>query len=162
RTCCRCTLAGRMRARQTRTRSSSWIAPAIILWASPASSGSSKARKGTVRRRSGGCRPTPALPRVLATSKSWPMTSAPTAAVARSFSGVRVLDLPVNEGKGGAMRCGVAATSAGWILFLDADLIGLRPDHVVDLVLPVVRGEAEMTVGVFRGGRLATDLSHFL
>src|SRR5207245_7873422 len=82
--------------------------------------------------------------------------------VARSFAGVRVMDLARNAGKGGAMRHGAEATQAEVLLFLDADLIGLRPEHVADLLLPVTRGEAEMTVGVFRGGRLATDLSHFL
>jgi glycosyltransferase involved in cell wall biosynthesis len=85
-----------------------------------------------------------------------------TAEVARSIEGVRVVDLPENRGKGGAMYLGVRATRADLILFLDADLIGLQPEHVVDLLLPVARGETEMTVGVFRGGRLATDLSHFL
>jgi glycosyltransferase involved in cell wall biosynthesis len=85
-----------------------------------------------------------------------------TADVARSVQGVRVVDLPENQGKGGAMYQGVRATSADLILFLDADLIGLKPEHVVDLLLPVAHGETEMTVGVFRGGRLATDLSHFL
>jgi polyisoprenyl-phosphate glycosyltransferase len=85
-----------------------------------------------------------------------------TAAVARAVEGVRVVDLPENRGKGGAMHLGARATSADLILFLDADLLGLRPEHVVDLLLPVAHGEAEMTVGVFRGGRFWTDLSHFL
>jgi hypothetical protein len=85
-----------------------------------------------------------------------------TAAVARGFSRVRTLDLPENRGKGAAMRVGALATTAEILLFLDADLIGLRPEHVGDLLRPVVAEEAAMTVGVFRGGRLATDLSHFL
>jgi hypothetical protein len=85
-----------------------------------------------------------------------------TAAVAGEFPDVRVLELPENRGKGAAMRCGALATDADLLLFLDADLIGLRPEHVGDLLEPVLTGEAEMTVGVFRGGRLATDLSHFL
>jgi glycosyltransferase involved in cell wall biosynthesis len=85
-----------------------------------------------------------------------------TAAVARGFGAVRLVDLPENRGKGAAMRCGALATTADLLLFLDADLIGLRPDHVGDLVGPVLAGEAAMTVGVFRGGRLATDISHFL
>jgi len=85
-----------------------------------------------------------------------------TAAVARQFAAVRVLELPENRGKGAAMRFGGLATDADLLLFLDADLIGLRPEHVTDLLQPVLAGEAEMTVGVFRGGRLATDLSHFL
>jgi glycosyltransferase involved in cell wall biosynthesis len=85
-----------------------------------------------------------------------------TAAVARGFNGVRLIELPENQGKGAAMRCGALATTADLLLFLDADLIGLRPDHVSDLLRPVLAGEAAMTVGVFRGGRLATDISHFL
>jgi glycosyltransferase involved in cell wall biosynthesis len=85
-----------------------------------------------------------------------------TSEVARAVEGVRVIDLAQNCGKGGAMRCGATATDAEILLFLDADLIGLRPEHVQDLVLPVARGDADMTVGVFRGGRLATDLSHLL
>jgi glycosyltransferase involved in cell wall biosynthesis len=85
-----------------------------------------------------------------------------TAGVARQFSAARVLELPENRGKGAAMRFGALATDAELILFLDADLIGLRPEHITDLLQPVLAGEAEMTVGVFRGGRLATDISHFL
>jgi hypothetical protein len=85
-----------------------------------------------------------------------------TGAVARQFRAVRALELPVNRGKGAAMRFGALATEADVLLFLDADLIGLRPQHVTDLLQPVLCRDAEMTVGVFRGGRLATDLSHFL
>jgi hypothetical protein len=85
-----------------------------------------------------------------------------TSAVARAFPEVRTLDLPENRGKGAAMRLGALATQADVLLFLDADLIGLRPEHASDLLRPVLDGQAEMTVGVFRGGRLATDLSHLL
>lgn len=45
------------------------------------------------------------------------------------------------------------------VLLLDADLLGLRPEHLHALLAPVARGEAEMTVGVFQGGRLSTDLA---
>src|SRR5439155_3150197 len=76
-----------------------------------------------------------------------------TGAVARGFPEVRTLDLPENRGKGAAMRFGALATQADVLLFLDADLIGLRPEHAADLLRPVLDGQAEMTVGVFRGGR---------
>jgi glycosyltransferase involved in cell wall biosynthesis len=85
-----------------------------------------------------------------------------TLAVAQSFPEVTPLDLSENRGKGGAIREGALHTSADVILLLDADLIGLRVPHVYDLLDPVLSGEADMTVGVFRGGRFATDLSHFL
>src|SRR6185437_14635373 len=60
-----------------------------------------------------------------------------TAEVARAFHGVRVVDLPRNMGKGGAMAAGVAATDADILVFLDADLVGLRVEHIEALVEPV-------------------------
>lgn len=89
-----------------------------------------------------------------------------TAAVARRFCEcsprLRLIELPENRGKGGAMRWGALNTDAEAILFLDADLIGFQAEHVAGLVDPVTSSQADMTIGVFRGGRGATDLSHYL
>jgi glycosyltransferase involved in cell wall biosynthesis len=89
-----------------------------------------------------------------------------TASVVRRFAAqccrIRLIELPENCGKGGAMRWGALNTDAEAILFLDADLIGLQPEHAAALLAPVTAGEAQMTIGVFRGGGWATDLSHFL
>ncbi len=84
-----------------------------------------------------------------------------TAKVAQA-EGARVISLPENVGKGGAMMVGVNSTDADVVLFLDADLIGLKPSHVINLMLPVLEGRAEMTVGIFEHGRLATDLAQFI
>jgi len=84
-----------------------------------------------------------------------------TAEIARVL-GAKVITLEQNLGKGGAMMVGVNNTDADVVLFLDADLIGLQPLHVVDLLLPVLEGRAEMTVGIFDHGRLATDLAQFI
>ena len=84
-----------------------------------------------------------------------------TAEIARVL-GAKVVTLEQNLGKGGAMMVGVNNTDADVVLFLDADLIGLQPLHVVDLLLPVLEARAEMTVGIFDHGRLATDLAQFI
>lgn len=84
-----------------------------------------------------------------------------TAAVARSVPGVQVITLPRNKGKGGAMREGATRTQADVLLFFDADLIGLTPEHVKDLLAPVCTGDATMAMGIFRGGRLWTDMAQF-
>jgi glycosyltransferase involved in cell wall biosynthesis len=76
-----------------------------------------------------------------------------TAEIARCVPGVRVVELPRNVGKGGAMAAGVKATSADLIAFVDADLEGLRPEHVDAIIRPVRDGTCEMCVGVFRGGK---------
>src|SRR5690625_1626002 len=81
-----------------------------------------------------------------------------TAQVARQHD-VRVVELPVNMGKGGAMKAGSRHTDAEVLLFVDADLIGLTREHIAQMLNPVLRGECMMSVGVFEDGRLATDLA---
>lgn len=82
-----------------------------------------------------------------------------TAAIARECGAVCV-ELQQNVGKGGALKLGIDQADAEVYLFLDADLIGLTPQHVRDLLLPVLRGEAQMALGVLEHGRVATDLAH--
>jgi glycosyltransferase involved in cell wall biosynthesis len=80
-----------------------------------------------------------------------------TASVAAAH-GARVVHEHV-PGKGGAMRTGVAAaTGADVIVFLDADLVGIRPHHIDRLVAPVVAGDAHMACGLFDRGPLANPL----
>lgn len=81
-----------------------------------------------------------------------------TAEIARRYP-VQVIDLEVNRGKGGAMKEGVRRASGEIIMFLDADLIGLTVGHLQKMLVPVVAGEAEMSIGVFSKGRFFTDLA---
>jgi hypothetical protein len=79
-----------------------------------------------------------------------------TARVARA-AGADVLELRPNRGKGGAMRAGVAWASnfsAGAVCFVDADLSGLRPDHVCAIVEPVASGRAVQACGLRDYGSL--------
>ncbi|MFO3797505.1 MAG: glycosyltransferase family 2 protein, partial [Anaerolineales bacterium] len=79
-----------------------------------------------------------------------------------SDSRLRLLQHQTNLGKGQAIFSGRAATTASYILLLDADLVGLTSAHVDALIRPVVERRADMTVGIFRGGRWNTDLAHRL
>ena len=82
-----------------------------------------------------------------------------TLAVAQSVPGVTAMQLPRNRGKAYALLEGARAAAGDVLLFLDADLIGLKSDHVRDLVAPVVAGRAAMALGIFGGGRFWTDLA---
>ena len=75
-----------------------------------------------------------------------------TAEVAAAADGAKVVRLPRNRGKGAAMWEGAQRAANEVLVFLDADLVGLTREHVDDLVRPVLMGEADMTVGQFRGG----------
>lgn len=80
-----------------------------------------------------------------------------TAAVAARFQAVQVLEFPENRGKGAAMVAGVKATKADIVVFLDADLIGLRSEHVDLIVRPLINGLCDMCIGIFRGGKFWSD-----
>src|SRR5690606_12862414 len=75
---------------------------------------------------------------------------------------VTLLTLAQNGGKGGAMLAGAKAAEADVLLFLDADLRGLQPQHVRDLLQPVLSHHCNMTLGLFQGGRRHTDWAHRL
>ncbi len=75
---------------------------------------------------------------------------------------VKVIKLPRNIGKGGALKKGIDESRGEIIVFLDADLIGLKPKHIEALVKPVMEGDVGMTVGIFKKGRKTTDLSQYL
>ncbi len=81
-----------------------------------------------------------------------------TVQVARKYD-VEIVELQENRGKGGAIKAGIDNIKADVVLFLDADLLGLTPLHVYNLLHPVINGEADMTIGLFEKGRIATDLA---
>ena len=79
-----------------------------------------------------------------------------TAAVAAA-AGARVVT-EHEPGNGEAMRAGVAATDADVIVFLDADLLGLAPTHIDDLVRPVAANDVAMACGLFDRGPVANPI----
>lgn len=81
-----------------------------------------------------------------------------TAEVARSY-GVKVIRFRRNRGKALALDAGVKAAGNEVLLFLDADLVGLRPGHIRRLLDAYAQGGADIVIGVFKEGRAATDLS---
>ncbi len=80
-----------------------------------------------------------------------------TAEVVKGIEGVHLVDLVKYVGKGGAMVAGVSSTLAPIIAFVDADLEGIEPGHIDSIVLPLIRGECDMCVGVFRGGKIGSN-----
>lgn len=82
-----------------------------------------------------------------------------TAEVVSRIPGITLVNMPVNVGKGGAMVAGAGATEADILLFLDADLINLKPEHIEALIAPVRTRRYDMAVGKFTGGRKITDLA---
>jgi glycosyltransferase involved in cell wall biosynthesis len=81
-----------------------------------------------------------------------------TVEIARSFEGVRTVALRSNSGKGYAMRVGVDNASNDVLFFVDGDMYNVDEKHIEALVLPVLRNECDMNIGVRNRG----DLLNFL
>ncbi|SHJ29383.1 glycosyltransferase family 2 protein [Lutispora thermophila] len=81
-----------------------------------------------------------------------------TVNIAKNYN-VKVIELKDNIGKGGAIKAGLKECSSDIVLLLDADLIGLRENHVYDLITPIIHENIDMTVGIFKNGRAITDIA---
>jgi len=68
-----------------------------------------------------------------------------------SIKGVKILDHATNLGKATAMKTGFENSRGNVICFLDADINGLRPIDVRQLITPVLNKDYDMTLSK-RGG----------
>jgi len=73
---------------------------------------------------------------------------------------IRLISHSRNLGKGQAIFTARYTTKAPILLLLDADLVGLTPMHILSLIEPVINQKLDMTLGLFKGGKLLTDFSH--
>lgn len=67
-----------------------------------------------------------------------------------------------NKGKGAAMVMGAEVADTGYIFFCDADVVGLRSEHLHVLVDPVVSGNTAMTIGLRDRGQFLTWLLPYI
>lgn len=72
-----------------------------------------------------------------------------TAQIAASVNPqIKIIERPTTQGKGSAMIAGVKATKGDILVFVDADLENLRPEHIKQIINPVINDEAIMSVGL--------------
>jgi glycosyltransferase involved in cell wall biosynthesis len=71
-----------------------------------------------------------------------------TCARVREYSNVLLLSNKKNQGKSNAIALGVLASTGDYLLFLDADLVGLTAADVTELIQPVLCGSAELSISL--------------
>jgi glycosyltransferase involved in cell wall biosynthesis len=76
-----------------------------------------------------------------------------TVGISRSFD-VKTISLRENRGKGYAIRVGVDYASNDVLFFADGDMLNISDRHIEALVMPVLRSECDMNIGVRHRGRI--------
>lgn len=82
-----------------------------------------------------------------------------TSLVVTEYENVNLIRLSENKGKAQAIKEGLKQCKGEIIFLLDADLIGLNSEHIETMLEPLLHSDIEMTVGIFKTGRLITNLS---
>jgi LmbE family N-acetylglucosaminyl deacetylase len=77
-----------------------------------------------------------------------------TSLVAKKAGADIIIDLPKNIGKGGAVLEGVKKATGDILIFLDADLKGIKKEHILSLLEPLEKNEADMVVGYLAGDKI--------
>lgn len=73
-----------------------------------------------------------------------------TVALVSAMAGITLLRQWPNAGKTQALAAGIAAARHPHLLFIDADLLGLRPKDLTALIRPVLDGHADLAISLRR------------
>lgn len=71
-----------------------------------------------------------------------------TGEVVKRFPSVKLITQEKNQGKSKAIHDGIQASTGDVLLFLDADLIGLTVEAVTDLIDPIYKDEADVSISL--------------
>jgi len=82
-----------------------------------------------------------------------------TAELAKLAGANKVIELSKNIGKGGALIEAIKEAKGDIFLFLDADLIGLKKEHIKLILEPIMKNIADMVIGYFDGQEIFPYLS---
>ena len=66
----------------------------------------------------------------------------------KKFKKVHIIVHKKNKGKSQTMVDGISAAKSPLVLFLDADLIGLKKENITQLIKPVQEGKADMSMSL--------------
>lgn len=79
-----------------------------------------------------------------------------TAEIIKSYAKFDLIEHKVNQGKGAAIASGVKTSKNDLLIFLDADLVGLRESHLLTMLSPVLfTKEADLALGIFGKGEIS-------
>lgn len=85
-----------------------------------------------------------------------------TVEIVRRFKStkIKLISHPQNRGMGAAMATGIKSAKYDLLLFLDADLTGLKEEHLLQILSPIIfTKKADLVLGVFALKKMSRDAS---
>lgn len=82
-----------------------------------------------------------------------------TERIARTFSKVKIVNLPTNSGKSSAVVAGILAAKGDIVVLIDADLLGLSAYALKQMIGPLIQHEYDAVIGYARGIRFNGPLT---
>jgi len=73
-----------------------------------------------------------------------------TREIVSTFKNIRLIVHEKNKGKSAAIHRGVSSITGEFVLFLDADLVGLTVENINELISPITSGMADVSIS-YRG-----------
>jgi glycosyltransferase involved in cell wall biosynthesis len=65
-----------------------------------------------------------------------------------AFKNILFLEHLTNKGKSNAIYTGLQRAQGDYVLFVDADLVGLNEEYITNLIEPVLNGKADVTISL--------------
>lgn len=69
-------------------------------------------------------------------------------AMSIAFPKIHLIIHDKNQGKSMAICTGIRESKGEYIMLIDADLVGILPDNLDDLIKPVISGQADVTISL--------------
>jgi glycosyltransferase involved in cell wall biosynthesis len=70
--------------------------------------------------------------------------------IVAKYPNVQLIIHEKNQGKSYAVYTGIKASQGEFLLFIDADLVGLNAQNVTDLITPILNGTADVSISLRR------------
>jgi len=71
-----------------------------------------------------------------------------TKEIVKEFKNIRFLINEKNLGKSGTVASGIKESTGDYVMFLDADLMGLNSSNIISLITPILRDEADVVISM--------------
>lgn len=81
-----------------------------------------------------------------------------TARIVKKFKKIKLISYKKNKGKTSALLTGIKKARGNYIILLDADLTGLKKENIFDLIDPIIKNKADVSMSFREKAKFTNDI----